>query len=484
MKTANNTPSMDTNGVSSAGDGRGGVVFCQTSQGLEIEASLLRIAPHLVTFEIPHSHLVLRTSEVLQPCKVLINSTPIYTGRAVINKIVSNGDTLICEAQLDETWLHNGNLFVAEAGEIRAHFQDFLLHWQKLYKILPEYKLLIADMQAFLSDLRLWLQQIELRIRSKPSGDRLELGNGMLTELSVPIVSSIDSLWQRFEEIVENIDPGLRPVHRAYLRRQLHPLILCSPFAYRAFHKPLGHAGDYEVINMITRSPMEGGSLFAKLVNAWLLQQPPAEAHRNRISLLLDRLRTETARVSVSGRAARIFSIACGPAIEVQLLMEKEGIADWADISLLDFSQETIDHVAAVLMGIKQRYCRNTRLTFIKKSIQQIIKEGSRVLHAESGYDFVYCAGLFDYLSDKACQKLLETIYGWLAPGGVVIVTNVGGSPHFQHSLDFFLDWQLIYRGRQQLEVLVPELSSRGEISICSDPTGLNVFVEIRKPEK
>ena len=76
------------------------------------------------------------------------------------------------------------------------------------------------------------------------------------------------------------------PAHQAFGRRQLHPLILASPFVYRTLQKPLGHAGDYEMVNMIMRDPYEGASLFAKAFNVCALSRPPIVAHRNRLQYL------------------------------------------------------------------------------------------------------------------------------------------------------------------------------------------------------
>ena len=55
--------------------------------------------------------------------------------------------------------------------------------------------------------------------------------------------------------IVNSFETDLHGPHEAYLRRHLHPLLLCSPFAYRTYQKPLGYAGDYEMVNMIVRDP-------------------------------------------------------------------------------------------------------------------------------------------------------------------------------------------------------------------------------------
>ena len=80
----------------------------------------------------------------------------------------------------------------------------------------------------------------------------------------------------------------------SFTERQLHPLLLCCPFMYRIFAKPLGYAGDYEMMNMIVRNDNEGGSLFAKLLQAYILNQAPAIAVRNRVDYFAGYSRLKT----------------------------------------------------------------------------------------------------------------------------------------------------------------------------------------------
>ena len=64
-----------------------------------------------------------------------------------------------------------------------------------------------------------------------------------------------------------------------------------------------------------------------------------------------------------------------------------------------------------------------------------------------TGFDFIYAAGLYDYLSDKLARKLTENLFNRLSPGGRLL----GGELPCRASatranMEFFMDWSLIYR--------------------------------------
>jgi extracellular factor (EF) 3-hydroxypalmitic acid methyl ester biosynthesis protein len=271
-----------------------------------------------------------------------------------------------------------------------------------------------------------------------------------------------------------------------FARRQLHPLLLCSPFLNRCYVKPLGYAGDYEMVNMMLRSPYEGESLFAKVMNVWFLQQAPAEAHRNRIDYLVRQLVGVCARALRYGRRARILNVACGPAQEVQRFLATQEISSQADISLLDFNEETLTNTRALMNEFKHKYQRGTTFNYIKKSVYNIVKESNRILHdpAQPKYDFVYCAGLFDYLSDQVCQHMMDVMYEWLAPGGLLVATNVDTSNPRRLTMDYVMAWHLIYRSGAGLMAVKPQAAAADDCRVVSDITGVNVYLEATKPER
>jgi extracellular factor (EF) 3-hydroxypalmitic acid methyl ester biosynthesis protein len=476
---------MDTKLITSTSGDKDSFILARNSQGLEVRAGVLRLTRYLVVFEVYNPYSILQLSEVLSDFKIIINDRIMYSGRAVISNVVNTGIMLICEATLDDSWL-DVDIFssVSTPNRLRDEFTVFVQEWQKIGKIVPHFKAAVADLQTMLMDLRRWLEQVELGIRSEPGGDRSALERTVIAELEEPILPTVGSWFSRFDDISEGVEEDLRPVHRAFAKRLLHPLVLCSPFVYRTYHKPLGYAGDYEMVNMILRDPYEGASLFAKIVNVCFLKNPPAEAHRNRITYLTQRLAEETRRVHALGRRAKIFNLGCGPAKEVQNFMRDHELSDEASFTLLDFNDETLEHASGLLKDARTTHRRKTELNFYKKSVHQILKEAARPgpEMMPGTYDLVYCAGLFDYMSDRICKRLMNIFYDLLAPGGLLIATNVDASKPFRHSMEFILEWHLICRNQAQFAALNPEKAPPGQFTVTHEQTGVNVFIEVRKP--
>ena len=462
------------------------LVIGQSSQGVEIRASLLRLTRYIAVFEVYNPSLVLQVSEVLGEFKIVINERTIYAGRALVAGLVNAGTVTICEAKLDESGFMLASFAPGmEAGALHEGFAGFLRQWQRLYRVLPEFKVVVADMQTFLADLRLWLDQVELEIRSAPAGNRLEMEQRAVQEIGSEMVPAFNAMHERLESVSEGIEAELRPVHQNFSKRQLHALVMCSPFAYRTYHKPLGYAGDYEMVNMILRDPYEGGSLFAKVVNLWFLSQWPARAHRNRIQRLKGLLAEEARRAAGRGQPLRVLNLGCGPAREIQEFLAEDALSDQAQFTLLDFNEETIQHTSRVLEDVRRRHSRRTQIQVQKKAVQHVLKDGARpVVDGAAGrYDFIYSAGLFDYLPDRTCLHLMNIFYDWVSPGGLVVATNVEDCKPFRHMLEFVLDWQLIYRGVKHSAALLPQRAAAESARIIKDPTEVNVFVEVRKPE-
>lgn len=448
--------------------------------GATLRGTLLRLNHHAVTFETYDPSWLPQLSENLASFAVTGPHGLMYSGKAIVRSAINTGTKIVCEVSLDEKgWLP---VAAPSPGNIRAGFQEFLGSWQKFYKIDDAYKIVIADLHSFLTDARLWLDKVELGLNSVNSTERIKQEQALLLELQGPMLRAMNGLFDRFEEVSDRIHPDLLPAHRAYGQRLLHPFLLASPFLHRTYTKPLGYAGDYEMMNMIVRNVMNGGSLFAKFVDAFLLVQAAPQAVRNRVGFLRNRIAEETGRAARANRHAKIFSVACGPAWEAVEFMESHALAGHADFEFMDFEPETLRNVTAKVEAAKRKNPSAAKAKFTRNSVQNLLRSRNHKLDPENQYDLVYCSGLYDYLNDQVSRTLNNCFYHLLKPGGLMVVGNFSPDTRHQNIMEHFAEWFLIYRTSRELAVLAPEASLPEYCNVRAEPTGTNLFLEVRKP--
>lgn len=476
---------MENRSKNGNGDLKSSLILFKTAAGQELRATLVQLNRFNVVFEICSPVSVLRASEVLTDFRIVFYDRTIYSGQSVVRNIIDTGPVLVCESTLQEKGWKN---IACDPGSltpefVRGAYHDFMAGLQQSYVVLPEFKLVVADMQSLLAELRLWLEEWELNVRSMPGGDRARAERDLVDGLVEPVGSSLNHLFEKFEIVSQKVPRELEAAHSLYVRRQLHQYLMASPFMHRIYEKPLGYAGDYEMVNMIWRDPHEGSSLFSKVLNCWFLSQLPAEAHRNRIKILVEKLVEGAQRARQAGRRLRILNLACGPAHEVQTFLAESPLGDYTEFTMLDFNAETLAHTQSILENIKKRNHLATPLKFEKKSVHNLLKEASRsvVRSPEQCYDFVYCAGLFDYLTDSVCRRLTNILYEMVAPGGTYLATNVDAMNPIQRIMDFIFEWHLIYRTNAQFAQISPEGALPENTRLSADPTGCNIFVEVKK---
>jgi extracellular factor (EF) 3-hydroxypalmitic acid methyl ester biosynthesis protein len=282
------------------------------------------------------------------------------------------------------------------------------------------------------------------------------------------------------EEEGKKIPPEESVAHSNFAQTALHPLLLRAPFVYRTFAKPLGYAGDYEMVNQILADPRQGNSTYFQIVNAFFLRAAVAQAHRNRIDILVDYLTKAAERAASEERQLSVLNVGCGPAIEIRRFIAEHPRPDLLSFTLLDFSQPTIDYTRARIDEVCAREGKKANIEFVNESVHDLLKHASRrsSLAEQANFDFVYCAGLFDYLSDKVCARLLQYFVSRTNAGGTVLATNVHSSNPQKIPMEHLLDWHLIYRDEAQFESLLPQ--PRAQTRIYTDATGANIFAQFQ----
>ncbi len=454
------------------------LVLFHNSRGLDGRGTLLHVTRHSVAFEVYNPYSIVQLSEVLQDFRILLDGRSVYQGRTVVTHLVPTGALTIVSAALVDPWSDLSGLAGAEA--VREEAQRFVQHWECSYRIRPDYQLAVSTLANFLQELSRWLGQAEALYADASTG-LAHLPDELLhDQVQPPVEAKLGELFGIFEQEARQVAVGDVPVHKAFAQRELHPLLLCDPFLHRSFTKPLGYAGDYVMVNMILGQEDPQLSAYARLISRFNLATPPAVAHRNRIRILRTILRREARQRQAGGRVLRVLNVGCGPAAEVASFVATEDAADVCEFTLLDFNQETIAHAESRVRRAIEKHRRATRLRLVNRSIHDLLEgatSGTSTVHGS--FDLVYCAGLFDYLSNRVCRRLVELFCDWVGPDGLVVVTNVHVGNPIRGYMEHVAEWHLEYRDERHLRRFAPgSLPSR----VFTDPTNLNLFLEVRKP--
>lgn len=455
------------------------IVAFDNSQGDSVQGTLVRHDRNSCVLEVYNPYSIVQLSEVLNNVRIRRGDRNVYTGRAVVTNLVNTGIMVMVSASLVDPWSDVND--IVPGPQLQREVANFVDNWSTANRQLRKsYQSCVSDARNFLEELNRWVDHSEAILAAHDQSSSSDLLLEFVQDVDSQVIGTLNELFGRFEEEARAVPEEDLLIHKAFARRELHPLMLCAPFMHRAFNKPLGYAGDYLMVDMILRSPYEGPTSYAKVLNKATLRTDTAEAHRNRIVELTQLLENEARRASELRRPIRVLNIGCGPAVELQRFLAKSWLSDKVDLTLVDFNEPTLEFAEAKLREIAGEHSRKTTMQFVHRSVHELLKQALRAQDdSEEKYDLVYCAGLFDYLTDKVCSRLTQLFYRWLHPGGAVMVTNVHADQPVRGFMEHLQEWSLVLRNEQQMVGLVPGLPLE---RIYVDMTGANVFMLLRCP--
>ncbi|MDX2079751.1 MAG: class I SAM-dependent methyltransferase [Terrimicrobiaceae bacterium] len=454
------------------------VSFTNTS-GIKGRGTLIHISRSIAVFEVYNPYSLVQLSEVLQELTVMRGERVIYRGRGVVTSLVTTGLMVIASVTLIDTWSHLDHL--QPGPSLTREIEQFIRDWEEGINLSDSYQLVVNRFSHFLAEASRWIEEAETAILANASELEARTSD-FRSSIERPVAGRIGDLMREFEKEAARVPDEEAVVYKAFARREIHPFILCAPFAYRSFTKPLGYAGDYEMVNMMLKqSEATGNSTYARIFHDLTTDVAAAEAHRNRVQILEQQLVEEAERVGAEQRIFTALSVGCGPAVEVQRFIRNHDEADTSAIHLMDFNDETIAYVQKRTAAAIEESGRRPALQFIQKSIDELLKD----VHQDTteflpAYDMIYCAGLFDYFPDTVCRNLVKLYHRWVRPGGLLVTTNVHPKNPERYTMEHLFEWYLIYRDEAQMAALAPA-GCRAEV--FTDPTGVNVFMTIRKEE-
>lgn len=453
------------------------LITFRNSQGELVRATLMQLQRKSIVLEVYNPYSIVQVSEVLVDLTIQIKHQPVYTGRAVVISMVNTGLTAVVSLTLIDEWQELAEEKIS-AEQVGQQVKEYIHYWQSTFQIRPSYQIIVNEMRAFLTDMSRWVEQIDLSTNLPRENKKLR--HDYFLELATPFMQRIGVYLTDLEGEAASVSNELSIQHHAYAQSALHPLLLRAPFVFRTYTKPLGYAGDYEMVNQLLADPRQGPNTYFQIINSAFLQAAVAQAHRNRIDLLVDFLKRLAVKAEQNGKPIRVLNVGCGPAVEIQRFIQTYHRPEMLQFDLLDFSQETLDWTRSTLGKILNKIDRPIQVNYIHDSVHQLLKKSPHHHNLKRQYDAVYCAGLFDYLSDKVCTRLLAYFSACTHLEGHILYTNVHESNPGKWGMQHLLEWYLIYRNESTMQSIAPE--SVRNLNVYVDSTGVNVFAEYINP--
>lgn len=268
--------------------------------------------------------------------------------------------------------------------------------------------------------------------------------------------------------------PSEREALGARVQRAFLPYLLLTTTSERLYAKPRGYAGDSVSIDGIYANQPSGTGRLGPLLDRCFLDEPAAQAVRNRRGLLREEIQATLDRNP--GRTVHVTTMACGPAREVFDVFESLEDAGRLQVELIDFDGQALDQVGgeAAERGLSQQ------LTLHNANLVELAI-GKRKLDLPP-QDLVYSIGLIDYFVDKLVTRLMSYGHGLLAPGGEMILGNFHPRNEDKALMDHVLDWRLIHRDEGDMDRLYRASAfDRACTRLRFEQAGVNLFAVCRR---
>jgi extracellular factor (EF) 3-hydroxypalmitic acid methyl ester biosynthesis protein len=452
------------------------VVNFRNTQGEAVRATIVNLQRKALVMEVYNPYSIVQVSEVLSELTIRLGTKSAYIGKAVVISMVNTGLTALVSVALIDDWRELSNVALTP-GALQREAANFVREWDERFAVRRDYQIVVNEMRAYLAEVARWVEQVDMSSTLPKQDGRLR--EDAFFELAEPLMDKTRRYFDELNGQATLVEEELAPTHRVFVQGALHPLILRAPFVFRTYTKPLGYAGDYQMVNQILDDPRQGPSTYFQIVNTAFLQTAVAHAHRNRIGILVHFLTGLADAARLAGRVFRVLNVGCGPAVEIQRFLREYPEPHWLSFELVDFSEETLAYTRATLAALAPRGGRPVAIDYVHDSVHQLLKRRVSATPAPAGFgefDAVYCAGLFDYLSDKVCARLVAHFASRMRRGARLLVTNVHSDNPEKAGMEHLLEWYLIYRDEAKMAALLPPLSTAHRLYV--DPTGVNVFAE------
>jgi hypothetical protein len=298
-------------------------------------------------------------------------------------------------------------------------------------------------------------------------GNELDRAKLLLHDSPTEAIAQIE--WS-LRAVLKHSNPEKRDeLIRVCREHSIHSCLLEDPYTRHAFQKPRGYPGDAALIDFCYgfNNPGPGESTLGLSIYRVMMNYPTVDSVRYRRGLIAHHI--DQSSIS-AGRPTRIASVACGHMREAVFsrAVRLGRVGQYLGIDQDPVSLAEVDKTLGCLGVVS-----------LKEDIVRIAIKGM----PEDDLDFVYAAGLLDYLADKLAIKLIQAMTESLRCGGKALIANALPEIPERGYMECIMDWHLLYRSEEDLAALAVKAVGQSDyrFETFSDPMSSFAYCVITK---
>jgi extracellular factor (EF) 3-hydroxypalmitic acid methyl ester biosynthesis protein len=297
---------------------------------------------------------------------------------------------------------------------------------------------LTEEITSYLREIKQKLDQFDSDHPSKQDRENY------LKKSTPSIYGKLTSHFTQVWNIVKKFNKEEYSLHRKYYQKALLKYFLEGEINKYIYSKPLGYAGDFRMMNYILdyHDKFFGTSSFGMLINHYTCNITISQSNIERKDFFRNKIR----EVAEAKSAPRITSFGGGPLRELIELLSKNQINVPLQFFNLDLEPKAIDYAKGELEKIEDAKKSNLTIEHLNINIKDLLR--SKVLMEQiNKQDFIYISGVFDYLSDRFCSRILQVAWELLRDDGEIIVCNANkDGKSLRAYFEFLGEWEMNFR--------------------------------------
>jgi extracellular factor (EF) 3-hydroxypalmitic acid methyl ester biosynthesis protein len=256
-----------------------------------------------------------------------------------------------------------------------------------------------------------------------------------------------------------------------YVLRQTFSWLMTAATLARTYMRPRGFAEDHETLAMIHDDDPDGDGVVGPLIDRWFLSRPVCRFRR----ASRERARAFLRRVSAEANGARVSAavLASGAAVEAIATLAEPGAAGLL-LTCIDLDHQALaaGARAAEELGVADR---------VALVPGNVVPPEPEAVPSLGHHHAAYALGLFEYLSDDECARVLDWAHGALLPRGVLLIATLASGSPDQLFMEHLLEWKVTPRSEDELAALFARSRFSAAPSLERDETGTGLYAVVTK---